>query len=96
MGGAGYDKNLTEELDVVKTKLLAREKGLAIFHKSNTDFQKTTQEIQKRYEIEKQNIIRNHEGEKRNWEKARQVMLEKIESVILYTVLFIILITFAV
>lgn len=75
----GHDRNLTDELDVVKSRLAAREKDLALVKKSNTDFQKSTQEIQRKFEAEKQNIIKTHEGEKRNWEKTRQVMLDKID-----------------
>ena len=82
LGGISHDhRNLNEELDAVKTRLVAREKDIALIKKSNADFQKSTQEIQRKYEAEKQNIVNIHEGEKRNWEKTRQVMLDKIDMV---------------
>ena len=80
-GSHNQDRRVPEELEVVKTRLQAREKELAKVEKTNIDILKAKQELKHRFEFEKQSLQENHEGDKRNWEKTRLVMLDKIEKV---------------
>ena len=77
----GNDKKVIEELENVKVRLSTNEKKLAAVQKSNIEKQRSLMEMRRSFEKEKKKLIKDYKGEKRNWEKAKQVMVEKIEAV---------------
>lgn len=55
---------------------------LAAVRKSNLEKQRSMLEMRHNIEVEKRRLLEEHSGEKRNWEKTKRVMLEKIEAVL--------------
>ncbi|XP_076802552.1 uncharacterized protein LOC143446684 isoform X2 [Clavelina lepadiformis] len=79
-GDLKSDKHLADEIELLKSRLIDRERDLESYQKLNSEMQDQMRDQQQDFDKEKQNLMEKHEGERRNWTRARQVMLDKIES----------------
>lgn len=75
------DQACIEKINAISTQLSAREHDLQEARMVNANLRRMSSEQQELFDDEKRKIIECHEGERKNWIKAKQVMLDKIQTV---------------